>query len=270
MSRLSRPLLLLVAVCILTGCTPGKTKGLLNTIMAPKTLRVGIAVDSPPLAFKKESAVTGLETEFAAGLAKSVAREQELVELPREELAKALLEEKVDIVMAGMTVAEAQQQKLTPTNPYLTSGQTTLVRLSEYDRLGNGTRHLTEPKVRLGVVAGGTADSWLKELSPKGTISRFASAPEGVHALIKGTIDVFIYSLPANFYYASLYIDKGLTPGNIPLVKEELAWAVRPGDDEMLKDANAYLAAIEQRGDLQEMLDRTIPFYRNTAYSPKQ
>jgi len=270
MSRLSRLLLLLVAVSVLTGCAPVKTKDLLSTIMAPKTLRVGIAVDSPPLAFKKDTAVTGLETEFAAGLAESVARELELVELPREELAKALLEEKVDIVMAGMTVAEAHQNKLTPTSPYLASGQTTLVRLSDYDRLGNGIRHLTEPMVRLGVVAGGTADSWLKGLRPKGTISRFATAPEGVQALIKGTIDVFLYSLPANFYYASLYIDKGLTPGNIPLAREELAWAVRPDDDNMLKDANTYLAAIEQRGDLQKMLDRAIPFYRNTAYSPKQ
>lgn len=269
MSRLPRTLLLLVAVTVLTGCTPVKTKGLLTAIMAPKTLRVGIAVDSPPLAFKKDNAVTGLETEFAAGLAESVARKLELVELPREELANALLEKRVDIVMAGMTVAEVQQKKLAPTSPYLASGQTTLVRLSDYERLGNGIRHLTEPMVRLGVVAGGTADSWLKGLKPKGTISRFASAPEGVQALIKGTIDVFLYSLPANFYYASLYIDKGLTPGSIPLAREELAWAVRPGDDGMLKDANTYLATIEQRGDLQKMLDRAIPFYRNTAYSPK-
>jgi len=269
MSLLSRSLLLLAAAVVLAGCT-AKTKNLFSRFIEPASLRVGIAADSPPLAYSKDNTLVGLETQFATGLAQSVDRKPELVELPRQDLAEALLDGKVDIVMAGMTVTEAQKHKLTTTTPYLLSGQTTLVRLSDYDRLGNGIRHLTEPMVRLGVVSGGTADAWLKGLRPKGTISRFASTPEGVQALIKGTIDVFISSLPANFYYAALYIDKGLTPGNIPLTKEELAWAVRPDNDKMLKAANAYLAAIEQSGELQKMLERAIPFYRNTAYSPKQ
>jgi polar amino acid transport system substrate-binding protein len=269
MPRLFRILFPIVAVLVLTGCTAAKTKGLLGRFMEPAPLRVGIAADSPPLAYKKDNALVGLETHFATGLAESVERKLELVELPREELAPALREKKIDIVMAGMTVAEAQKNRLATTTPYLLSGQTTLVRLSDYDRLGSGIRHLTEPSTRLGVVAEGAADVWLKGLRPKGAISRFASALEGVQALIKGTIDVFIYSLPANFYYAALYIDKGLTPGNIPLAREELAWAVRPDDDDLREAANSYLAAIEQSGALQKMLDRAIPFYRNTAYSPK-
>ena len=38
----------------------------------------------------------------------------------------------------------------------------------------------------------------------------------------------------------------------------------------MLQTANAYLAAIRKTGELQQLLDRSIPFYQNTAYSPKK
>jgi polar amino acid transport system substrate-binding protein len=54
------------------------------------------------------------------------------------------------------------------------------------------------------------------------------------------------------------------------MTQEPLAWAVRPGNRSMQKAANDYLAAIQQSGELQALIDRSIPFYKNTAYSPKQ
>ena len=270
MFHLFRTLLLLVAVTLLTGCSSAKTKGLLSRIMRPASLRVAIAIDSPPLAYKKDGVVTGLEAHLAYGLAEFAERKLEFVELPRQELAKALLEGKADIVMAGMTVVEAQQQKLAVANPYLISGQVALVHLDDFNLLGTGTAHLTGQNVRLGVIGGSSGDNLIQGLKPKGTINRFASAPEAVQALLADSIDVFVFDLPANYYYASLYVDKGLTPGVAPMTREELAWAIRPNDTAMRKAANAYLADIEKNGSLQKMIERSIPFYRNTAYSPKQ
>jgi polar amino acid transport system substrate-binding protein len=270
MSRLSRSLIMLVAVMVLTGCHPAKTKGLLNTLMARPPLKVGITTDYPPLAYKKDAVISGLETEFATGLAKSVERRLELVALPRTALAKALLEGKVDIVMAGMTVVEAHNQKLATTNPYLVSGQVALVHLNDFKQLGTGIRNLAGRNVRLGVVEGSSGENLIRGLKPTGTTSRFASASEGVQALIADKIDVFIFDLPANYYYAALYVDKGLTPGVAPLTREPLAWAIRPSDDAMRKAANTYLADIEKNGTLHTLIERALPFYRNTAYSPKQ
>lgn len=270
MSRLFRILLLLVVSLVLNGCQQLKSKGLLNERADSGKLRVGIAVDAPPLAYKKDTAITGLEVQFAAGLAASLGKTPELVELPRTKLAKALLNKKIDIIMAGLTVIEAHQQKLATATPYLLSGQVPLVHLDDYKLLGNSTENLTGRNVRIGVIDGSPGESLLRGLKPKGKTSRFASAPEGVQALIDDTIDVFITDLPTNFYYASLYIDKGLTPGATPMTREELTWAVHPKDTAMQEAANAYLAAIEKNGELQALLERSIPFYRNTAYSPKQ
>jgi len=270
MARFFRLLLLPpLAALLLTGCMT-KSTDLFGVSLPAKTLKVGTVADAPPLAYAKNDTIAGLEPLFAAGLAAALDRRLELVTLPKGKLFSALRDKKIDIVMAGMTTAEAQRHRIASTIPYLSSGQTTLVRLGDYDWLGNGIRYLTAPSIRLGVVEGSTADVWLKGLRPKGPVSRFAAAPDGVQALMKKSIDVFIFNQTANYHYASLYIDKGLTPGNILLTREELAWGVRADNDDLREAANKYLGAIEQNGDLLKMLKQTIPFYRDTAYSPVQ
>ena len=263
-------LLLIPLLIILAGCNHLKPEALFSSLTGPEKLKVGITSDAPPLAYKKNDTLTGLETKFAAGLARSVGKTLELIELPRQRLAQALMDKKIDIIMSGLTAATAQEQNLAVSTPYLTSGQVALVHLDVYKQLGNSIRNLTDPKVRIGVVTESTGDVFINGLKPQGKTIRYASAPEGVQALIDNTIDVFVYDLPANFYYASLYLDKGLTPGATPMTQEQLVWGIRPDDQAMLKAANEYLAAIQQSGELHNLIERAIPFYKNTAYSPKK
>jgi len=269
MHRFAPTLLLLFLPILLAGCQHLRSVPLITGISGPAKLRVGIAADAPPLAYKKDEGITGLETKFAAGLARFTQQPLELIELPRQELAPALLEGKIDIIMAGLSAADAQTQKLIATAPYFVSGQVALVHLDDYQQLGNNVNNLKAPEVRIGVVAASPGEVFVKSLKPQGKTLRFVTAPEGVQALIDNTTDVFIADLPTNFYYAALYVDRGLTPGTTPMTQEPLAWAVRPGNRSMQKAANDYLAAIQQSGELQSLIDRSIPFYKNTAYSPK-
>jgi len=269
MNRFSRLLLPLVLSITLVGCQHLKSETLLNRLTGPGTLRVGIAGDTPPLAYTKDGTITGLESKLAAGLARFSNKTLEMVELPRPELAQALYDKKIDIIMAGLTAADAQEEKLAITEPYLITGQVALVHLDVYKQLGSGTHNLTAPKVRLGVVTDTTGDVLIKGLKPQGKTTRFNSASEGVQALIDNGIDAFVFDMPANCYYAALYVDKGLTPGTTPLTREQLVWGVRPEDQELLKTANRYLAVIVKSGELLSLLERSIPFFKNTAYSPK-
>ena len=190
------------------------------------------------------------------------------MELPREQLAAALLAKKIDIIMAGMRVADAHQQKLSATDPYLISGQVVLLRLDDFKQFGRGARNLSMAGLRLGVVAGSPGDVLIKNLGGKGTVSRYPSGVAGLRALIMDKIDVFVHDLPANDYFAARFVEQGLTPGVTLLTREPLAWAVRPDDAELRQAANHYLAQLQHNGTLERMLTRTIPFYRNTAYSP--
>lgn len=267
-----RPLSLLLCIAVaalLSACQSASHKGVLAALWRPHTLKVGMATDTPPLAMKKNGQLGGLEWEFAQGLAQSMQRNVEVVELPRKDLAPALLAGKVDIVMAGMSQTEVQQQQLASTEAYLVSGQVVLTHLDDFQRLGHGTRNLAAEDVRLGVVENSAGESLLKSLGAKGSISRFPSGPEALRALLGEKIDALIHDYPATGYYAALFIDKGLTPGVSLLTREPLVWAVRPKDTDMREAANAYLAELRRSGELEKMLTRTLPFYRNTAYSPK-
>ena len=270
MNRLSPLVLLLALALALGGCSRLKPKAVIDRFTGPEQLRVGVVADTPPLAYKQNKTLTGLEIRFAEGLAKFTGRPLELVELGAVELAPALLSKKIDIAMAGLSAEMTQKQGLAATAPYMASGQIILVRLDNYKRFGVGTAPLKERKVRIGVVAGSMGERFVNSLKPKGVVNRYAHPPQGVQALIDSHIDVFIHDLPANLYYASVYVDQGLTPGKSLMTGEELVWAVRPDNAVMLKTANDYLAGLRKSGGLQQLLDRTIPFYRNTAYSPRK
>ncbi|MDY0389940.1 substrate-binding periplasmic protein [Desulfobulbus oligotrophicus] len=270
MYRLLPALSLLIATLVLSGCQPSTSTTRFNRFFDPKPLRVGMTLDAPPLTYKKESNAAGLEMKFASGLAHFVERRLEVVAVSRDNMATALLNRQVDILMTGLSVADARRQNLLTADPYLLSGQIALMRLDGYALYGTGSQHLVDQNVRLGVVKDSNGDTLVKKLGARGKIVHFASATEAADALIAGHIDVFLSDLPTSTYYAAQYIDKGLTPGSTLLTKEPLAWAVHPQNDKLLAAANNYLASLEQSGELQKILEQEIPFYRNTVYSLKQ
>ena len=82
-----------VPVIVLTGCKHLKPETLLSSITGPET-QGGHRHRPPPLAYKKDGVITGLEAKFAAGLARSTGRTLELVELPRQGLARPCWKER--------------------------------------------------------------------------------------------------------------------------------------------------------------------------------
>ena len=79
-----------------------------NNVPLPQrpVLRVGVAPLYPPLIFKRDNKITGMETDFAFLLGKALNSDIVFVEFPRTELISALTGGKIDIVMSGMTATK--------------------------------------------------------------------------------------------------------------------------------------------------------------------
>lgn len=271
MQRLLSTFALPVLLISLAGCGHLTSTATYQRFFGPSLLRVGMVADAPPLAYKKNSALTGLETQFAAGLATATGRQLELVELPAAELAPALLAGRIDIVMAGLTVRAIEQEQLVATAPYLRSGVVALVRLDKHKQLGTGgAQSLTAGGVRLGMVAGTGGENFVSGLKKKGKNNRFLTTEAAVRALVANAVDVLVLDLPISLHYASLHVDQGLTPGTTLMTTEQLAWAVRPDDWKMRKEADHYLQTIGKNGELQDLFERFLPFYTSSDYSPRQ
>ena len=271
MHRLPSVLVLLLLLTSLCACGRYTPTALTHRLFGPSVLRVGVVADAPPLAYRKNGTLTGLETGFAAGLAAATGRKLELVELPATDLAPALRDKKIDIAMAGLSVAAIEQQHLAATEPYLRSGLIALVRLDRHKQLGTGgMRPLTARGVRVGVVTGTAGDAFVSRMKTKGKTSRYASTEAAVRALVVNAVDVLVHDLPASLHYAALHVDQGLTPGTTLMTSEQLAWAVHPDNEKLRTAADRYLATIRASGELQTLLERFLPFYSSSAYSPRQ
>jgi polar amino acid transport system substrate-binding protein len=229
-----------------------------------KVLRVGITSNAPPLAYKEGRTTVGLEAEFAKGLAAATGRELRFVELKWKDQIPALLAGKTDIIMSGMTITDYRRYQIAFSTPYMVSGQVSLVRRPELSTYTDGFTDLLNPTVKVGTVLGTTGSFFIDEkIANSRKKFTFNTPQQAVEALLDRKIDAFVYDLPMNFHFAAQNEINGLAPVMIPMTREEIAWGIRKNDQQLIQEADAYLAAIKESGQLKTMLIHWIPFFKN-------
>jgi ABC-type amino acid transport substrate-binding protein len=232
----------------------------------PAPLRVGIAANYPPLAFKQDGQLRGIEVDFANRLGKALDRPVVLVETPWDDLAKALIEDQtIDVVMSGTSITEARKQRVDFTDAYLDVGQMVLVRNDDYPRLRNAAA-LDDAELRVGFISNTTSQAYAREHLTKAKLEGFADADDGVAALRANKIDAFIADAPAVWRVSGGLLSKETQLRGLytPLTKEQLAWAVRKGDDGLRAQLNAVLTQWEKDGTLDDVIDDWITVKKTT------
>ena len=257
-------LLAVLASCVQNDYDTGTGAG------TPKSgkdvLRVGITPNAPPMAFKQQGKLTGLEVEFARGLAQFTGKDLKFVELKWEEQIPALLAGKTDIIMSSMTITDARSYQIAFCTPYMISGQVSLVRLADMYKFRNGFTDLLNATIRIGSVKGTTGALFVEKnvaTDRKNRYFYYQNPKQGVDALLAKKIDAFIYDLPMNFYFAAQNESNGLAPVAMLMTREQIAWGIRTNEPELQQAANAYLQSIKESGRLKKMLVQWIPFFKN-------
>ena len=233
---------------------------------APPPLRVGIAPNYPPLAFKENGQLQGIEVDFATRLGTALGRQVVLVEVPWDQLTKALLEDKtIDVVMSGTSITEKRKEKVDFADPYLQVGQMVLIRDADYPQLRNA-RALDKPSVRVGFTGNTTSEHYAREHLKHAKLEAFPDTDAGVAALRDNRIDAFVSDAPAVWRVAGGLTSKETQLRGLytPLTHEQLAWAVRKGDDQLRAQLNAVLKQWKKDGTLNDVLDDWITVRKTT------
>ena len=228
----------------------------------PSILRVGVSPDAPPLIFKQNDEISGLEAEMAVALAAYLDKTAVFVEVPWEDQIPALLEKRTDIIMWGMSVTLARQYKIAFSKPYFKSGLMILVKdLHKFTFIKNRETAFAQSITwRIGEVKGTTGESFVRQKSTGAkAIRAFPDQEEALKALIAGRIDVFIHDAPIVVMMAAQYQSEGVKPLPIMLNDEYLAWGLRKDDPDLLEAVNAYIGQAKQKGALQKAVKRWIP-----------
>lgn len=224
-----------------------------------RLLRVGVAPTGPPIIFKQGERMSGVEADLARAFCKSIDKYPEFIELPFNDLIPALLDNRIDIIMSGMSFTEMRAIRIDFSQPYMKVGQMPLVRIEDVSKYPS-TLALLNTTGKIGVEYGTTGDFLVQEnflYAERVPYRDMAQAPKD---LVAGKIDMFIYDSPVIWWLASEYESKGLAPLLVPLSEEFLAWGVRKDETQLLEAANAFLEDFRTSGDLQKIIKKWMPY----------
>jgi len=221
-------------------------------------LRVGITPDSPPLIFKLNGKITGVEADLARRLGKELNRPVELVELRWDRQIAALLEGKIDIIMSGMTITDARKVRINFTDPYLKSGLVAAIRAEDSAKY-NSAKSILSGYQAVGVIKGTTGEAFVqKNMSNSTSIATLSKVRDAASELQTRRIDVFIHDAPAVIWLVSE--NEADLRGVWELMTEEnLGWGIRKGEGDFLKQMNAILRRWKQDGTLDQTLRNWLP-----------
>ncbi len=258
----------LLGLALLAGCdkaaeapksaaaTPAPAASYLDTIKARDKLIVGVFTDKPPFGFVDESGrYVGFDTDIGRAFAKSLLGDENKVEFVAVEPASRipfLQSDKVDLILANMTVTPERKEAVEFTNPNLRVAVQALVAdgssVQKLDDLADKTTIVT---------TGTTADIWLTKNHPDWKLLKFEKNSESLQALANGRGDAYAQDNLILFSWSKQNPGYRVLP---QLLGEEapIAPAVKKGNIELRDWVNAELARLGEQKYLLKLYDQYV------------
>ena len=237
-------------------------KSTLNKIVKRGELRVGLEAGYMPFEMlDKNGNIIGFDVDLAKKMASVLKVKVRFVNTQWDGIIPALLTDKFDLLMGGMTITPERNVQVNFTRPYIVIGQTALLAKKHEGRV---TRHtqLDDPRFVVASKLGTTGDIASRRTFPRAQLKRFDSESDAALEVRNGRADAFIYDLPFNTIYARRYADQVAHLAE-PFTKENLGWAIRKGDPDFLNWLDNFLDAIRNDGTYDLLYRR---WFESTAW----
>ncbi len=249
--------LLFASLFALAAALPGLVgAGTLDDIQQRKKLRVGLEPMYMPFELNsKTGEIIGFDVDMAKRMAKAMEVELELVSTAWDGIIPALLTNKFDIIMSGMTITQGRNLKVNFADPYIVVGQTILINKKHAGTI-QSYKDLNDPKYKVTSKLGTTGEQAVKRMIPKATYLSFETEQEGVMEVVNGKADAFVYDSP---YCAVANAQKGegkLVFLDQPFTYEPLAWAVRKGDYDFINWLDNFLNQVKNDGTYDKIYEK--------------
>lgn len=230
--------------------------GYLDKIKARDKLIVGVFSDKPPFGYVDEAGnYVGFDTDIAKRFAQDLLGDEKKVEFVVVEPASRipfLQSDKVDLILANMTVTPERAEAVDFTNPNLRVAVQAIVRedsgIERLDDLADKT---------VIVTTGTTADIWLTQNHPDWKLLKFEKNSESLQALANGRGDAYAQDNLVLFSWAKQ------NPGYRVLAdtlgdEAPIAPAVKKGNSELRDWVNAELAKLGEERFLLKLYDQYV------------
>jgi len=240
---------LILSISLLLGLSTTALAGdAINEILKRGTLVVGMEAGYMPFEVRSKTGdIIGFDVDMTKEMAKKMGVKIEFVNTNWDGIIPSLITKKFDMIASGMTVTQERNLKINFANPYISIGQTVLLRKGLAGKITSYAQ-LNNPKYKIASKLGTTGEQAVKRMIPRATYISYETEQEGAMEVISGKVDAFVYDLPFNAIMAS---DKGkgtLIHLDQPFTFEPLGWAVRKGDHDFINWLNNFLFQIKNDG----------------------
>jgi len=246
----------LLALGLLAGTAAAHAEGYLDKIKARDKLIVGVFSDKPPFGFVNEKGdYVGFDTDLGRRFAKDLLGDEKKIEFVVVEPASRipfLQSDKVDLILANMTVTPERAQVVDFTHPNLRVAVQALVpEKSDVKSLDDLAKKTTI------VTTGTTADIWLTKNHPDWKLLKFEKNSESLQALANGRGDAYAQDNLVLFSWAKQ------NPGYRVLAQKlgdeaPIAPAVKKGNTELRDWVNTELETLGQEKYLLKLYDQYV------------
>ncbi len=210
-------------------------------------LRVGIEAGYMPFEMRdKRGGMIGFDVDLAKLMARKLGVKLTLVNTQWDGIIPALLTDKFDVLMSGMTITDERSQQVDFSDPYIVVGQSVLIPPALAAKVKTYT-DLDSPDIIIATKLGTTGEIAVREYLPRAQLLKFESETEALLQVRSGRAQAFIYDFPYNAVYVAR------NPGALvhlskPFTREPLGWAMRKNDAAWRDWVNTYLAGIRADG----------------------
>lgn len=156
------------------------------------------SVSTPAINFEmtnKQGQYIGFDVDLAKMVAKEMGVKVEFVNTAWDGIIPALLTDKFDVIMGGMTVTPQRNLRVNFADPYIVVGQTIVLRKDKAGEIKSFT-DLNDPKYKIAVKLGTTGEQAVKRLIPKATLLQFETQDDAKLEVINGKVDAFSTTCP--------------------------------------------------------------------------
>lgn len=224
----------------------------IDSIIKKGVFRVGLDPGYMPFEMRdKKGQLIGFDIDLAKDMAKSMGVKLEIVSTAWDGIIPALLTDKFDLIMGGMTVTQARNLRVNFASPYIVVGQTIIINKKLADKV-KSYKDLNNAEYTVSAKIGTTGAIAIKKYMPKAKSRLYDTESEAMTEVLNGRVDAFVYDLPPNAVFASEH-QNTIVHLEKPFTFEPLAFAVRRGDYDFVNWINNYLQQIKGDGTYQKM-----------------
>lgn len=242
--------LLALAAALPINALAGDT---LQRVIDFKVLKVGMSGNQPPLTMaNREGGLMGFDVDLAKALADAMKVKLEIVAIPFGELMTALENDKIDMVISGLSITPERTEEVSFVGPYMMSGKSILTKNSTLSDI-KASKEFNRKDLKLLALSNSTSASFVKAVAPNAQLIEITSYDEGVAMIIDGKADAMVADMPVCVLSVLRYPDAGLATLEQPLTVEPVGIAVSKDDPQFFNLVDNYLRAYEKTGILTQL-----------------